>query len=197
MKTTTIGIDLAKQVFQIHGVGKQGQVTVQKPLKRKEMLPYFAQLPPCLIGMEACASPHYWQRELQKLGHEVKLMNPAYVTPYVKCNKSDSRDAEATGEAVTRPTMTFVPEKSIEQQDLQMLHRIRSQVIKQRTALVNQIRGLLSEYGLVIRQGIASVRRQLLLYLEDAENSLSMLGIWDFQRREFNVELFKRYLRNL
>ena len=165
MKITIVGIDLAKQVFQIHGVGEHGKVAVHRSLKRKEVLPYFAQLPPCLIGMEACSGAHYWQRELTKLGHEVKLMNPAYVTPYVKRNKSDARDAEAICEAVTRPTMSFVPEKSTEQQDLQMLHRIRSQAIKQRTALVNQIRGLLGEYGLVIAQGIACVRRQLPRYL--------------------------------
>ena len=188
MKITTVGLDLAKQVFQIHGVDEHVKVVAQKPLKRKEVLPYFANIPPCLIGMEACASAHYWQRELKKLGHEVKLMNPAYVTPYVKRNKSDARDAEAICEAVTRPTMTFVPEKSIEQQDLQMLHRIRSQSIKQRTALVNQIRGLLGEYGLVIPQGIASVRRQLPLYLEDAENTLSTLG------REFFSDLYEQLL---
>ena len=176
MQVTTIGIDLAKQIQQIHGVDKNGKVIVQKPLKREDVLPYFAQLPTCLIGMESCASAHYWQRELSKLGHDVKLMNPAYVKPFVKRNKNDARDAEAICEAVTRPNMPFVPNKSIEQQDIQMLHRIRSQAIKQRTAQANQIRGLLGEYGLVIPLGIASVKRRLPEFLEDAENDLTVLG---------------------
>ena len=176
MQVTTIGIDLAKQVQQIHGVDKNGKVIVQKPLKRKDVLPYFAQLPACLIGMESCASAHYWQRELAKLGHDVKLINPAYVKPFVKRNKNDARDAEAICEAVTRPNIPFVPNKSIEQQDIQMLHRIRSQAIKQRTAQSNQIRGLLGEYGLVIPLGIASVKRRLPEILEDAENDLTVLG---------------------
>lgn len=176
MQITTVGIDLAKTVQQIHGVDKSGAVVVQKPLKRKDVLPYFAQLPSCLIGMEACASAHYWQRQLTRLGHDVKLMNPAYVKPFVKRNKNDARDAEAICEAVTRPNMPFVPNKSIEQQDIQMLHRIRSQAIKQRTAQANQIRGLLGEYGLVIPLGIASVKRRLPEILEDAENDLTVLG---------------------
>lgn len=167
---------LAKQVQQIHGVDKNGKVVVQKQLKREEVLPYFAQHPTCLIGLESCASAHYWQRELSKLGHDVKLMNPAYVKPFVKRNKNDARDAEAICEAVTRPNMPFVPNKSIEQQDIQMLHRIRSQAIKQRTAQSNQIRGLLGEYGLVIPQGIASVKRRLPEILEDAKNDLTVLG---------------------
>lgn len=176
MKTTTVGIDLAKNVFQIHGVSETGKQVMNKPLKRKEVLPYFAQLPACLIGMESCGSAHYWQRELSKLGHDVKLINPAYVTPFVKRNKSDARDAEAICEVVARPCTPFVPNKSVEQQDIQMLHRIRSQAIKQRTAQSNQIRGLLAEYGLIIPLGIASVRRRLPEILEDAENDLSMLS---------------------
>ncbi len=176
MKVTTVGIDLAKQVLQIHSVDQLGRVVVQKPLKRKEVLPYFAQHSPCLIGMEACATAHYWQRELTKLGHEVKLLNPAYVKPFVKRNKNDARDAEAICEAVTRPNMPFVPNKSVEQQDVQMLHRIRSQAIKQRTAQANQIRGLVGEYGLVIPQGIASVKRCMPQLLEDADNCLTALS---------------------
>ena len=176
MKITTVGIDLAKNVFHIHGITSSGQVAVSKALKRQEMLPYFAQLPSCLIGLESCGSAHYWQRELSKLGHEVRLINPAYVTPFVKRNKNDARDAEAICEVVTRPSTPIVPNKSVEQQDIQMLHRIRSQAIKQRTAQSNQIRGLLAEYGVIIPEGIASVRRRLPLLLEDAENGLSPLG---------------------
>lgn len=176
MEITTVGIDLAKTVFQVHGISRSGKVLVNKPLKRGDFLNYFAQLPACLIGLESCGSAHYWQRELSKLGHDVKLINPAYVTPFVKRNKSDARDAEAICEVVARPSTPFVPNKSIEQQDVQMLHRIRSQAIKQRTAQANQIRGLLAEYGLIIPLGIASVRRHLPMMLEDAENDLSVLG---------------------
>ncbi len=173
MQITTVGLDIAKSVFQVYGVDAAGKVAVQKPLKRQQVLPYFANLPPCLIGMEACASSHYWQRQIEALGHEVKLINPAYVTPYVKTNKNDARDAEAICEAVTRPNMNFVPKKSLEQQDVQIIHRVRERLIKQRTALVNQIRGLLGEYGLIIPLGVAAVRRQLPQYLEDGENELT------------------------
>lgn len=175
MKITTVGIDLAKTIFHVHGVTESGQMAISKALKRGDMLPYFAQLPPCLIGLESCGSAHYWQRSLTQLGHDVKLINPAYVKPFVQRNKNDARDAQAICEAVTRPSMPFVPNKSIEQQDIQMLHRIRSQAIKQRTAQTNQIRGLLAEYGVIIPLGIASVRRRLPEILEDAENGLTPL----------------------
>lgn len=186
MTVKTVGVDIAKNIFQVHGIDEQGKVVVQKPLKRQQVLPYFANLPPCLIGMEACASAHYWQRQLEALGHEVKLINPGYVTPYVKSNKNDARDAEAIGEAVTRPNMRFVPKKSVEQQDIQMIHRVRSRLIKQRTALVNQIRGLLSEYGLIVPLGVAAVRRQLPLYLEDAKNELTPIS------REVFADLYEQ-----
>ena len=176
MKITTVGLDIAKNVFYMHAVDAQGKVVGQKPLQRAQVLSFFANTPACLIGMEACASSHYWQRQLEKFGHEVKLINPQYVTPYVKSNKNDARDAEAICEAVTRPSMRFVPKKSIEQHDLQTLHRIRSLVVKQRTALANQIRGLLGEYGLVIPVGIAHVRKHLPLILEDAENELTPIS---------------------
>ncbi|MEJ2419621.1 MAG: IS110 family transposase, partial [Exilibacterium sp.] len=147
MQITTVGLDIAKNIFQIYGVDPYGKVVIQKPLNRQKVLPFFANLQPCLIGMEACSGSHYWQRQLEALGHEVKLINPSYVTPYVKTNKNDARDAEAICEAVSRPNMRFVPKKSVEQQDIQMIHRVRGRLIKQRTALVNQIRGLLNEYG--------------------------------------------------
>ncbi len=138
------------------------------------MLTYFQKLAPCLIGMETCGSAHYWARELEKMGHTVKLMAPQFVKPYVKSNKNDANDAEAICEAVARPTMRFVAIKTIEQQDIQAVHRIRSELVQQRTAKGNQIRGLLSEYGLVMGQRIEVLRKALPLLLEDAENGLTI-----------------------
>jgi len=137
------------------------------------MLSFFAMLPPCLIGMEACGGTHYWARELQKLGHTVKLMAPQFVKPYVKGNKNDANDAEAICEAVGRPTMRFVSVKTIAQQDLQAIHRIRSELVRQRTAKANQIRGLLAEYGIVVGRQVTTLRRALPELLENAENGLS------------------------
>ncbi len=173
MNTKRVGIDLAKQVFQVHGVDYQDKVVLRKQLRRNQMLSFFATLPPCLIGMEACGGAHYWARELQKLGHTVKLMAPQFVKPYVKSNKNDANDAEAICEAVGRPTMRFVSVKTIAQQDLQAIHRIRSEVVRQRTAKVNQIRGLLAEYGIVVGRHVATLRRALPELLENAENGLS------------------------
>lgn len=173
MNIKRIGIDLAKQVFQLHGVDSQEKVALRKQLRRAQVLKYFAQLPPCLIGMEACGGAHYWARELQKRGHTVKLMAPQFVKPYVKSNKNDANDAEAICEAVARPTMRFVTIKTIAQQDIQALHRVRSEQVKQRTAKVNQIRGLLAEYGLVIGRRVEVLRHALPQLLEDAENGLS------------------------
>ena len=172
MKITTIGIDLAKTIFQIHGVNEHGKVAVRKKLKRVEMLPYFANLPPCLIGMEACGSAHHWARKLEGYGHTVKLMAPQFVKPYVKTNKNDMADAEAICEAVARPNMRFVPIKNIEQQAILSVHRARQGFVKARTAHANQIRGLLSEFGIVIPQGIHSVFKQIPDILEDGENDL-------------------------
>jgi transposase len=173
MNIKRIGIDLAKQVFQVHGVDHQEKSVLRKPLHRSHMLNFFAKLPPCLIGMEACSSAHYWARELQKLGHTVKLMAPQFVKPYVKGNKNDANDAEAICEAVGRPTMRFVAIKTIEQQDIQSVHRIRTELVQQRTAKVNQIRGLLAEYGLTVERRIEKLRKALPLILENAENGLS------------------------
>lgn len=204
MQITTVGLDIAKNIFQVHGIDINGKVCAQKPLKRKQVLPYFANLQPCLIGMEACASSHYWQRQLEALGHEVKLINPEYVTPYVKSNKNDARDAEAICEAVTRPTMRFVPKKSVEQQDIQMIHRVRSRLIKQRTGLVNQIRGLLGEYGLIIPLGVAAVRRQIPLYLEDASNELTPISrevfadlYQDLQALDEQIKIYDQKIKTL
>jgi transposase len=172
MNLTTIGLDIAKTVFQLHGVDRNGKPVLRKQLKRNQVLAYFANLPPCLIGLEACAGAHYWARELIKLGHDARLISPQFVKPYVKGNKNDANDAEAICEAVSRPAMRFVPLKSVDQQAVQMLHRIRSGLIKDRTALANRIRGLLGEYGIVVAVGLAQLRRRLPELLEDAENGL-------------------------
>lgn len=172
MKITTIGVDLAKNIFQIHGVDAHEKPVVRRALKRGEMLPYFANLQPCLIGMEACGSAHYWARKLMEYGHTVKLMAPQFVKPYVKSNKNDARDAEAICEAVARPNMRFVPIKNAEQQAVLSLHRARQGFIKARTAQGNQIRGLLGEYGLIMPQGIYNICKHVPDILEDAENGL-------------------------
>jgi transposase len=172
MKITTIGLDLAKNVFQVHGVDERGKPVLKKQLKRAQVLPFFANLEPCLIGMEACASAHHWARKLEQLGHTVKLMAPQFVKPYVKTNKHDAADAEAICEAVTRPTMRFVPVKTAEQQAILALHRARQGYVKARTAQANQIRGLLAEFGITIPQGIQAIAPRVPGILEDGENGL-------------------------
>jgi transposase len=154
MQIITVGLDLAKRIFQVHAVDASGGVIVRKALRRSQVLPFFAKLPPCLIGMEACGTSHHWARELTGLGHKVRLMPPAYVKPYVKRGKNDAVDAEAICEAVTRPTMRFVAMKSAEQQAALSLHRTRNLLVKQRTQLVNMIRGLLAEFGIDIPEGL-------------------------------------------
>ena len=154
MEITTVGLDLAKSIFQIHAVDAAGAVVVRKAVRRSQVLPFFTKLPPCLVGIEACGTSHHWARELGTLGHEVRLMPPAYVKPYVKRGKTDANDAEAICEAVTRPTMRFVPVKSPEQQAALALHRTRELLVRQRTQLVNMIRGLLAEFGIEIVRGL-------------------------------------------
>ena len=172
MKVTTIGIDLAKNVFQVHGVDRRGKATLCKQLRRKQVTSFFAQLEPCLVGMEASAGAHYWARVLTTFGHKVKLMAPQFVKPYVKANKTDAADAEAICEAVARPNMRFVPVKNASQQAVLSLHRARSGFVKARTALANQIRGLLSEYGVVLAPGIRHVRAGVPAIVEDGEQDL-------------------------
>jgi len=172
MKATTVGIDLAKNVFQVHGVNQFGKVVIKKQIKRDQVMALFANMPPALIGMEACASAHHWGRKLQSLGHTVKLMAPQFVKPYVKTNKNDAADAEAICEAVARPNMRFVPIKNIEQQAVLSLHRVRQGFVVARTAQANQIRGLLGEFGLVIPQGIAHIAKRVPELIEDASNEL-------------------------
>lgn len=172
MKITTVGIDLAKSVFQVHGVDERGKTVLKKQLKRAQVLAFFVNLQPCLIGMEACGGAHYWARKLQEFGHTVKLMAPQFVKPYVKTNKNDAADAEAICEAVSRPNMRFVSIKNAEQQAILALHRARQGFVKARTAQANQIRGLLAEYGILIPKGIGHIAKRLPEILEDGGNEL-------------------------
>lgn len=155
----TVGLDLAKNVFQVHGVDGDGRVVLRRRLRRAEVLKVFGSLAPCLVGMEACASSHYWAREIGRLGHEVRMMPPAYVKPYVKRGKTDASDAEAICEAVTRPTMRFVAVKTEEQQAVLMLHKARELLVRQRTMLTNALRAHLAELGMVAAQGGALLDR--------------------------------------
>jgi len=166
---TTIGVDLAKSVFQVHGVDAAGEVVVRRQLRRAQVAGFFGRLAPCVVGMEACASSHHWARVLQGLGHEVRLMPPHYVKPYVKRNKNDAADAEAICEAVGRPTMRFVAVKSAEQQSLLMVHRTRSLLIRQRTMLVNALRGHLTEYGVVAAVGRRGLATLLAVVADDTD----------------------------
>lgn len=172
MQITTVGIDLAKNVFQIHGVDSKGKAILRKRLRRDQVAAFFGNLPACLVGMEACSGAHHWARRLEAFGHTVKLMAPQFVKPYVKSNKTDMADAEAICEAVSRPTMRFVSIKNVEQQSVLALHRVRQGFVKARTAQANQIRGLLAEFGLVVPQGILYIPSRVPDLLEDAENGL-------------------------
>ena len=166
---TTIGLDIAKSVFQVHGVDAKGNVVLRRQIKRRYVLAFFQKLPPCLVGIEACASAHHWSRQLQALGHTVRLMPPAYVTPYVKRHKNDAIDAEAICEAVTRPNMRFVATKTREQQSCLTLHRTRHLLIRQQTSVINAIRAHLAEFGIVAPVGRNGVD-QLLGIVADASD---------------------------
>ena len=172
----TIGVDLAKNVFQVHGVDAEGTVVVRRQLRRRQVLAFFEKQPPCLVGMEACATAHYWAREIAALGHEVKLMPPRYVKPYVKRNKNDAADAEAICEAVTRPTMRFVAVKSVEQQSVLMLHRTRELLVRQRTMLVNATRAHMAEFGVVARTGLPQVKELLAVISDEADERIPTGG---------------------
>jgi transposase len=172
MKITAIGLDLAKQVFQVHGVDERGHAVVNKKLRRNQVPLFFANLPPCLVGIEACSSSHYWARKLLAFGHTVRLIAPQFVRPYVKANKTDAADAEAICEAVGRPGMRFVPLKSIDNQMLLALHRARQGFIKARVAQTNQIRGFLAEFGIIVPQGPKNLEPRMPAILGDAENTL-------------------------
>lgn len=176
MNLTTIGLDIAKNVFQVHGADAEGRAVLRKRLRRNQVACFFANLAPCVVGLEACCGSHYWSRVLSRSGHTVRLIAPQFVKPYVKSNKNDRNDAEAICEAVSRPHMRFVPANSVEQQDIQSLHRVRSRLVSSRTGLANQIRGLLSEYGIVLPEHVSQLRRGLPLILEDATNELTPFG---------------------
>ncbi len=176
MRVVIIGLDLAKHIFQVHGVDAEGRPCLRKRLRRSQVAHFFANLPPCVVGMEACCGAHYWSRVIGRRGHTARLIAPQFVKPYVKSNKNDANDAEAICEAVGRPQMRFVPAKSVEQQDIQSLHRVRSRLVSSRTQLANQIRGLLAEYGIVLPEHVSQLRRGLPLILEDATNELAAFG---------------------
>ena len=174
MKTiTTIGIDLAKNSFSVYGVNAQGKPVLQRTLTRAGVIRFFANLPECLVGMEACASSEYWARTVESMGHTVRRIHPRYVKAFLLGSKNDANDAAAICEAVQRPNMRFVPHKSPEQTDIQCIHRIRQGFVRSRTALVNQIRGLLGEYGIIMRQGVSTVRNRLPEVIADETNELS------------------------
>lgn len=173
MNIITVGLDLAKSVFHVVCFNEHSKEVKKRMLRRHQILQFFTQLPPCRIGMEACASSHYWGRELRALGHDVKLIPPQYVKPYLRGNKNDYNDARAIAEAVTRPSMPFVAIKTVEEQDMQATHRLRSQCLRDRTALSNSTRGLLGEYGIVLPKGLATLRKSIHGLLEDADNGLS------------------------
>lgn len=179
MKVKRIGLDLAKNVFQIHGVDSQEHVIARQRLKRSAVLGYFARLDRvegCIVGMESCCGSDYWARELRKLGYDVRIMNPKFVQAYVKAGKNDARDAEAICEAAGRPNMRFIPVKTLEQQDLMLLHRQREQQIRRRTAQANQIRGMLMNYGITLSAGLANLRRSLPSLMESHADKLTELA---------------------
>src|SRR5439155_18979051 len=173
---TTIGLDLAKHVFQVHGIDAEGATVLRKRLRRGQVLAFFSRLPRCLVGLEACATAQYWARELGALGHEVRLMPAQYVKAYVKRNKNDAADAEAICEAVQRPTMRFVPVKTAEQQASQLLHRGREQLVRQRTMLVNALRAHLAEFGIVAAQGLRNVGQLIAMVRDDGDTRLPAMA---------------------
>jgi transposase len=188
-EVSTIGLDIAKSVFQVHGVDDAGGVVIRKRVSRGKMLEFFADLPPCLVGIEACPSAHHWGRELQALGHTVKLMPPSYVKAYLKRSKNDANDAAAICEAVTRPSMRFVPIKTKEQQTALMLHRTRQLLVRQRTMLSNALRGHLAELGIVSAKGRNGTGELLRIIADAADNRLpaAVRGILDVLARQYNA----------
>ena len=181
-KLSVLGIDIAKHVFHLVGMDAHGTIVVRKRLYRAQVMAFIMQLPPTRIGMEACGGAHYWARCFREHGHEVMLMAPQFVTPYRKANKNDLRDAEAIAEAMMRPTMRFVPVKSVAQQDLQALHRVRERLMKARTALINETRGLLHEYGIIVPHGAATFRQHVLEKLATEAPKLTASGLALFQQ---------------
>src|SRR5499433_2912251 len=175
-EVTTIGLDLAKHVFQVHGVDAEGATVLRKQLRRAQVLAFFSRLPPCLVGLEACATAHYWARELQAVGHEVRLMPAQYVKAYVKRNKNDAADAEAIYEAVRRPSMRFVAIKTAEQQAALLLHRGRERLVRQRTSLVNALRAHLAEFGVIAPAGLRHVAGLIAIVRDEGDTRLPDLA---------------------
>ncbi len=173
MTISVLGIDIAKNTFQLHGAGSAGNPKLRKRLSRNKLAAFVANLPRCLIVMESCGGANYWARVFQSSGHSVKLISPQFVKPFVKTNKNDANDAQAIVEAASRPSMHFVPIKGVEQQDIQSIHRIRNRVVKNRTALINEIRGLCLEYGIIVAPGAAKVKRSLCSIISDDTNELT------------------------
>jgi len=196
-KVSVVGLDLAKNVFQVHGCNELGEITVTKKLSRKQVSRFFARLEPCLIGIEACGGAHYWHRVLTDLGHTVKIMAPVFVKPYLKSNKNDRNDAEAICEAVQRPNMRFVEAKSPEQQAVLHLHHSRRLLVSQRVAVTNHIRAVLLEYGITIPVGPAAVSRRLPEILEDAENALPVLTRHTLSSLKLQFEAVKQQIEHL
>jgi len=204
MQIVRIGLDLAKYVFEVHGVDAQDKVVLRKTLRRDGVPQFFADLPPCIVGMEACSGAHYWAKVLSDLGHEIRLISPQFVTPYVKSNKNDRNDAEAICEAIGRPSMRFVPPKSSEQLEIQAVHRIRQRLVSDRTRLVNQIRGLLAEHGVVIGREISRLRRALKQIVDGDDINLGII-IRDLVRDvheelaelDQRIALYNRRIRDL
>lgn len=178
-KLYVLAIDIAKEVFQLHGTDEKGKKMLQKRLRRSELLNFVVQLPPCILAMESCGGSHYWAREFQKIGHTVRLIAPRFVQPFVKSSKNDANDAEGIAEAAVRPSMRFVSVKSIAHQDAQMVHRVRERLIRNRTALSNEIRGLLQEYGVVCTIGFSHLHHQLnaILHTETPDIRFSPLTL--------------------
>jgi len=190
----TIGVDIAKSVFQIHAVDAAGEPVIRRQLRRRQVLPFFKKQPPCLIGIEACATSHHWAREISKFGHEVRLMPPRYVKPYVKRNKNDAADAEAICEAVRRPNMRFVPVKTPEQQSVLMLHRTRELFVRQRTSLTNAIRAHMAEFGIVAGIGRNGVEVLLKLITEGEDDRMPAEARACLMALADQLELIKRQI---
>lgn len=204
MQIVRVGLDLAKNIFEVHGVNADEIQVLRKTLRRDALAQFFSDLPPCLVGMEACGGAHYWARVLTDLGHEVRLISPQFVSPYVKSNKNDRNDAEAICEAVSRPSMRFVPQKNSEQLEIQAVHRIRQRLVSSRTRLVNQIRGLMAEHGIVVARDIARLRHALGQIVEGQADGLSNMfrGLLHEMQEEFvdldrRIKAFDKKIRDL